>query len=108
MPGTTLPRGNVLNAVIFSSTLTPAQVAANTTAEQTFTILGLAVGDFINGNSVSAQTTGILIGSVRVSAPNTVSIQFVNVTATGATPAAGVYGFIWGRAEGPSMPTNVL
>lgn len=107
MPGTTIPRGNILNTVLFTSTITPAQVLANITAEQTFTVLGVAVGDYINCSSGLAQTSGILIGTVRVTAPNTISIQFANITAGALTPVAGAYGFVWGRAEGPTMPTNV-
>lgn len=107
MPGTMIPRGNVINAVIFSTSLTPTAVAANTTAEQSFTILGLAVGDFINGNSAAAQTTGIVLGSMRVTAANTVTIQFGNFTGGSLTPTSGTYGFIWGRAESPNTTTNV-
>lgn len=108
MPGTTIPRGNILNTILFTSTLTPSAVLANTTSEQTFTVIGVAAGDYINCSSGAAQTTGIVIGTVRVTSANTISIQFGNITGGTLTPVAGTYGFVWGRAEGPTMPTNVL
>lgn len=71
-------------------TLTPAQVAANTSAEQTFTVPGLQVGDSIDVNKPSHQV-GLSIGNVRVSAANTLAIQFVNTTASPITPTAEQY-----------------
>lgn len=70
--------------------LTPASVAANTTAEQAFTVPGLAVGDSIDVNKPSHQA-GLSVGNVRVSAANTLSIQFVNTTAGALVPAAETY-----------------
>ena len=71
-----------------SASLTPAQVAANTTAEQTFTVNGVAVGDVIFVNKPTAQA-GLGIAGVRVSAANQVAITFVNATASPIAPTAG-------------------
>jgi hypothetical protein len=71
-------------------TLAPAAVGANTTAEQTFTVIGLQVGDSIDVNKASHQA-GLSIGNVRVSAANTLAIQFVNTTAGSLTPATEQY-----------------
>jgi len=71
-------------------TLTPASVAANTTAVQTFTVNGLAVGDSIDVNKPSHQA-GLSIGNVFVSAANTLQIQYVNTTAGAITPASEQY-----------------
>jgi hypothetical protein len=68
-------------------TISPAQVAANTTAEQTFTVSGLAVGDVVFVNKPTAQA-GLGIAGVRVSAANTLAITFVNATASPITPTA--------------------
>lgn len=106
MPGTTIPRGNVLAQKIFAISITPAQVLANTSNVQTFTVQGLAVGDYVNCSSATAQTTGILIGNIRVSGTNTVEIQFANITGGTLTPVAGVYGFAWGRSENSPLPTD--
>jgi hypothetical protein len=67
--------------------LSPALVAANTSAEQTFTVNGLAVGDFA---AVSKPTTqaGLVIGGARVTAANTLGITFGNLTGVGITPTA--------------------
>lgn len=71
-------------------TITPASVAANTTAVQTFTVNGLAVGDSIDVNKPSHQA-GLSIGNVFVSAANTLQIQFVNTTGSPITPASEQY-----------------
>ena len=72
------------------TTLTPVGVAANTTAEQTFTVTGLVAGSAVAVNKPSAQA-GLGISGVRVSAANTLAVNFVNVTATTITPAAEAY-----------------
>lgn len=75
--------------------LTPAACGAATATEQTFTVTGLSVGDSLQTQDVilnvykpTAQT-GLAIGSCRVSAANTISIQFINPTAGSITPTAG-------------------
>lgn len=79
----------------YTPTLSPAAVAANTTAEQTFTVTGLAVGDIaIRPNKPTAQA-GLGIVGVRVSAANTLAITFSNNTASPITPTASeVYSFV--------------
>lgn len=51
---------------IIRQTLTPASVGANTTAEQTFTVPGLQVGDSLDINKASHQA-GLSIGNVCAS-----------------------------------------
>ncbi|WP_082844488.1 hypothetical protein [Ralstonia mannitolilytica] len=75
---------------VIKQTLTPAAVGANTTAEQTFTVNGLRVGDSIDINKASHQA-GLSIGNVRVSANNTLAIQYVNTTAGSITPTSEQY-----------------
>jgi hypothetical protein len=106
MPGTTIGRGNVLYDYLCGPTLTPASVNANTTAEQTFTVLGLQVGDFVDVNFQGAQTTGIGISNVRVTAANTLGIQFTNNTGGALVPAAGIYGINVTRTENFPLPVN--
>jgi hypothetical protein len=78
---------------IVTAALSPAQVAANTTAEQTFTVAGVAVGDLVFVNKPTAQA-GLGIVGLRVSALDTVAITFSNNTGSGITPtAAEVYKF---------------
>ncbi|MCA3247057.1 MAG: hypothetical protein ING29_11350 [Azospirillum sp.] len=82
--------GNVLAAGVIVRSLTPASVAANTTAEQTFTFPGVRVGDFVEVNAPGI-TAGVDLGNTRVSAADTVAIAFQNSTAGGLTPPAGNY-----------------
>jgi|SRR6185369_5586094 len=70
-----------------TATLSPASVAANTTAEQTFTVAGVAVGDVLFVNKPTAQA-GLGIAGVRASAANQIAITFVNATASPIVPTA--------------------
>lgn len=106
MPGTTIPRGNILNSMIFSVILTPVQVSGATTAEQNFTIQGLKVGDYLACQCAGTQTVGISVANVRVTADNTATLAFNNATAGALTPASTTYGFVWGRGENYPLPTN--
>lgn len=79
--------------VVFTQTLTPVSIAANTTAEQTFTITGanaLVAASPVWVNKPSF-TSGLGIAGVRVSASNTLAINFCNVTAAAITPPAEAY-----------------
>ena len=76
---------------VYAPSLTPASVAANTTAEQTFTVAGLSTGDKVMVNSIAALGDGLSIAGVRVSATDTLAIRFANNTGGPLTPAAGVY-----------------
>lgn len=77
-------------AIVYSQTITPASVAAATVAEQTFTVTGLATTDKVVVNhAATGNATGV--AGVRVSAPNTLVISYVNPTAGALTPAAGTY-----------------
>jgi hypothetical protein len=79
--------GNTSMDVLLGAVLSPALVAVNTTAEQTFTVTGLAVGDFVTVNKPTAQA-GLGIVGARVSAVNTLAITFSNNTAGTITPTA--------------------
>lgn len=74
----------------YTPTLTPVAVAANTTAEQTFTVTGLVAGSPVWVNKLTA-TQGLGIAGVRVSAANTLAINYCNGTAASITPPAEQY-----------------
>lgn len=84
-----LPTGNIWKSGIFAITLSPASVAINTTAEQTFaaTGIGLIVGDVVLVQKPTAQA-GLGIVGQRVSAADTLAITFANDTAGAITPTA--------------------
>lgn len=79
--------GNTSMDVLLGATLSPALVAINTTVEQTFTITGLQVGDYVTVSKPTAQA-GLGIVGARVTAANTLGITFANVTAGTITPTA--------------------
>lgn len=84
--------------------LTPSSVAANTTAEQTFTILGL---NWVNSSPATvvvnkpSHTQGITLGGARISAANTLSLTFENITSAAIVPPAEVYTIGAFQAVGP-------
>src|SRR3990167_1589823 len=72
----------------FQVTLSPASVAANTTAEQTFTVTGMAVGDVVLSVNKPTAQAGLGIVGWRTSAVNQIGITFSNNTAGAIVPTA--------------------
>jgi hypothetical protein len=105
MPSTTICRGNILSYTVIQVSITPAATAANTSAAQTFTVPGLVTTDIVNVQCSGAQTAGIFVADARVSADNTLSIQFANCTGTSATAASGNYIVEVIDVEGPYPST---
>jgi len=77
----------------FEQALSPASVAANTTAERTFTVTGLTTRDAVFVNKPTHQA-GLGIVGARVSAADTLVIIFVNVTGLAIVPTAAETYFI--------------
>ena len=71
--------------------ITPASVAANSAAEQTFTVKRLSTDESVSIVSVAAQTAGVGVLSARVSAANTLAVTFINPTSGALTPVSGNY-----------------
>ena len=71
----------------YDVSISPAQVSANTSAEQTFTVTGLTTSDVVVVNKPTSQAGLGLVG-VRVSAADTLAINFGNFTGSGITPTA--------------------
>lgn len=78
---------------VYTPTIDPASVAANTTAEQTFTVAGLTTADKVIVNKPT-NTAGLGIVNVRVSAADTLAITFGNFTALAIDAASEVYSVI--------------
>lgn len=108
MPGASdIPTGNIANIFLLQAALTPAQVNTVTAPEQTFTVTGLQLGDFVLVNKPSAQA-GLGIAGARVTAANTLGITFVNPTAGNITPTAETYLITVIRSENPApLPTAI-
>jgi hypothetical protein len=93
MPGpANITYGNVGLTMVLTASLTPASVGSAVSAEQTFTVNGLQVGDQVSGISLQAAWTVLVdIVNFRVTAANTLGISFQNNTAGALTPPAGTY-----------------
>jgi hypothetical protein len=99
--------GNIVKQSVISVTLSPAQVAANTSAEQTFTVNGLLPGDQVSINKPTAQA-GLGIVGVRVSAANTLAITFGNFTGSPITPTASqTYQVLLSRKDSTITDGNI-
>src|SRR5690349_4614357 len=93
-----VPTGSVGNiqkqAILTTATITPVAVAANTTAQQSFTAVGLGTqpGDVLEYvGSPGAFQAGLIVVNVTAD-PTTndkITITFGNLTAAGITPNAG-------------------
>lgn len=97
--GTVTPNGETYVMAAFKGplvntvTLTPAVVAANTVAEQQFTVTGLQPGMIVALQKPTEQAE-LAIGNVRVPANNTLAVQFLNNGNTAITPTASeVYSY---------------
>ena len=99
--------GNLVKQSVISVTLSPAQVGANTSAEQTFTVNGLQPGDFVSVNKPTGQA-GLSVDNTRVSAANTLAITFGNFTGTPITPTANqVYLILVSRKDSTITDGNI-
>lgn len=106
--------GNIALEMALSASLTPPNVPANSTVLQTYTINGVQLNDILEFNQLS-HVAGLLVGNMWVSAANTISVQYTNVT-TGAingTPAQSyVIAVTRGNpnlaASGYSLPTAIV
>jgi hypothetical protein len=74
--------------ITITTVLSPASIAARTTAEQQFAVTGLRVGEVVNVNKPTSQA-GLDVLGYRVVSNNLLGITFANVTsATVITPTA--------------------
>lgn len=80
-------RGATGTVTVYATTQSPVSVAANTAAEQSLTVTGVAAGQLVIVNKPTAQA-GLLLGTARVSAANTIQVTFGNDTAAAITPTA--------------------
>jgi hypothetical protein len=79
-----------------TAAITPASVGSQTCSEQSFSVSGVSTGDVllaVKQPSTNSPGTNIAIGGSRVSAANTVAIQFCNVSRNSSTPISGTYTF---------------
>ena len=75
----------------YNVSLAPVSVASLTTAEQTFTVTGLVAASPVLVNKISSFTNGLAIVGVRVSAANTLAINYANMTGAAIVPPTENY-----------------
>lgn len=98
-------QGNCTKNALIQQKLTPAQVNANTTSEQTFTVPGVQLNDYVEVNKPS-HDVGVTIGNVRASAVNQIAICYINATGAPITPTAETYLIQVTRAAAGSLLNN--
>jgi hypothetical protein len=108
MPGPSdISRGNIQLSMLLALTISPASVAANTTAEQLFTVPGVLAGDLISVSKPTAQA-GLGIVGARASAANQIGITFSNNTAAPIVPTASqAYTVSVTRASNTTLPSAI-
>lgn len=82
---------NVMAMFRIVVSINPASVAANTTAEQTFTVAGLRVNDEVAVSKPTNGTAGFHVAGARVSAKDTLALTFGNHTGGALDPGAENY-----------------
>lgn len=84
---------NITQIRVYSQSINVASVAANTSAEQTFTVTGLTTADTVMVVKPSLSA-GLVVSTARVSAADTLAITFGNLTASPIDPAAETYAIL--------------
>lgn len=107
MASTTINRGNIATTIVMTIPLTPSAVGATTSAEQSFTIPGLQVGDQVSAFQYQGAWTVLVdIVNLRVSAANTLGVSFQNSTGGSVTPPSGTYLLEVNRPELATLPST--
>lgn len=99
--------GNTYGLSVVSTTINLASVAAATSAEQTFTIPGLQVGDFVVVEPPSTLNNGLGIVGARVSATDTLALRVMNATAGALDAASATFRVMVLRPDAGSVTTGV-
>lgn len=93
--------GNVRGLFLMTATINPASVAANTTAEQTFTVRGLRASDVLIMVQKPTLSAGLGLVNWRISANNTIAITFSNNTGSGIDAGSEAYKLLVARPDAP-------
>jgi hypothetical protein len=91
---------------VLTLSLNVAQVSAGVSAEQTFTVKGLKLNDFVALCKPTLHA-GLVIGNVRVKAADQLAIQFGNMTGSPITPGAETYLLFFCRPENVATSVNI-
>lgn len=90
-----IQKGQVLGGVIVTTgvTLTFPLIASNVTNDQTTTVSGASLGDFVQVACTTALAAGLEVFGF-VSAANTITVRMGNATAGSITPGALVFNIL--------------
>lgn len=100
MPQETLSRGNLLHTWVIAPTLaSTGGLTPNSSQEIAYTVSGVQTNDIVDFYPLAAPTAGVSIGTVRVSAANTVNILYANGTASTISWTPGQCQLIINRPE---------
>lgn len=104
MPG--IIAGNVASITVVTAKVDIGSVAANTSEAETATVSGVKVGDFVVVQKPSVEA-GLVFGTCRVTAADTVEITVMNTTADAINEAEETLTFLVVRPEAGSV-TRVM
>ncbi len=79
--------GTVTPRYFASLTLSPGQINGNSTARETYTVTGLQTDMLVQVNQITV-TAGVYVLGCRVSAANTLQLDWWNSTGGALTPTA--------------------
>lgn len=99
--------GNLRAATIVSAVVDLGSVAANTTEEETATVPGVKVGDFVIVEKPTLEA-GLSILGARVSAVNTVILTVGNFTVGAIDEVSETLRFLVFRRDGVSDAARVI
>ena len=93
MSGNVDRNGNSMGVATIS--LAVGSIAANTSEEETYTVVGLDTDMVVMVNKPSLDA-GIVVGNARVSAKDTLALQFINSTGSAVDPTGSEdYKLFW-------------
>lgn len=90
--------GNAFSIHVVTATVDIGSVAANTSEAETATVTGVKVGDFVAVSKPSVEA-GLMFGTCRVTAADTVEITVMNTTAGAIDEASETLTFLVVRPE---------
>lgn len=90
--------GNAFSIHVVTATVDIGSVAANTSEAETATVTGVRVGDFVAVSKPSVEA-GLMFGTCRVTAADTVEITVMNTTASAIDEASETLTFLVVRPE---------
>lgn len=97
--------GNITEMGIITVTYDAASQAANDTDEDTVTVSGLKIGDYV-ALAAPAHEDGIGLCDCRVTADDTLSITWVNSTAGAVDRASADFLLFWARPDATKTATG--